>query len=374
MLVAVPVGSIAYRAFAPGFSAAWRDLTNPEGLGSHDFVHALVLTLLVAAIAVPLNTVFGVGVAILLARHRFPGARLLDAAIDLPIAISPVVVGFSSAPRLRTDGLDRELARRTRDPGRVLDPGHRARLGVHLAPLRGPRGAAGAPGDRHRAGASGRHPRRGPIRDSVRITLPSIRWGIAYGVTLTTARVLGEFGAVSVISGNIQGQTETLTLYVSNQFANYNLVGRLHGRPRARRHLAGRARAAQPVQEKGEAVMAIQVRGVSKRFGDAVALEDVNLDVPTGSLTALLGPSGGGKSTLLRVVAGLEVPDSGRVLIDGEDVTGLAPRDRGIGFCFQHYAPFRHMNVWDNVAFGLKVRRRPKAEIRRARRPSCSSW
>jgi sulfate transport system ATP-binding protein len=111
--------------------------------------------------------------------------------------------------------------------------------------------------------------------------------------------------------------------------------------------------------------LAIQVRGVSKRFGDAVALEDVNLDVPTGSLTALLGPSGGGKSTLLRVVAGLETPDSGRVLIDGEDVTGLAPRDRGIGFCFQHYAPFRHMNVWDNVAFGLKVRRRPKPEVRR---------
>ncbi|MGO9342923.1 MAG: sulfate/molybdate ABC transporter ATP-binding protein [Acidimicrobiales bacterium] len=111
--------------------------------------------------------------------------------------------------------------------------------------------------------------------------------------------------------------------------------------------------------------MAIQVRGVSKRFGDAVALEDVNLDVPTGSLTALLGPSGGGKSTLLRVVAGLEVPDTGRVLIDGEDVTGLAPRERGIGFCFQHYAPFRHMNVWDNVAFGLKIRRRPKPEMRK---------
>jgi sulfate/thiosulfate transport system ATP-binding protein len=111
--------------------------------------------------------------------------------------------------------------------------------------------------------------------------------------------------------------------------------------------------------------VAIQVRGVSKRFGDAVALENVNLDVPTGSLTALLGPSGGGKSTLLRVVAGLESPDSGQVFIDGEDVTGLAPRDRGIGFCFQHYAAFRHMNVWDNVAFGLKVRRRPKAEIRR---------
>jgi sulfate/thiosulfate transport system ATP-binding protein len=110
--------------------------------------------------------------------------------------------------------------------------------------------------------------------------------------------------------------------------------------------------------------MAIQIQGVSKRFGDAVALEDVDLEVPTGSLTALLGPSGGGKSTLLRVVAGLETPDKGKVLIDGEDVTRLAPRDRGIGFCFQHYAPFRHMTVWDNIAFGLKVRRRPEREVR----------
>lgn len=111
--------------------------------------------------------------------------------------------------------------------------------------------------------------------------------------------------------------------------------------------------------------MAIEVRGVSKRFGDAVALDCVDLDVPAGSLTALLGPSGGGKSTLLRVIAGLEVPDSGQILIDGQDVTGMPPKDRGIGFCFQHYAPFRHMNVWDNIAFGLKVRKRPKAEIRR---------
>src|SRR5271156_5613354 len=110
--------------------------------------------------------------------------------------------------------------------------------------------------------------------------------------------------------------------------------------------------------------MAITIRSVSKRFGNSTALDDVSLHVPSGSLTALLGPSGGGKSTLLRVVAGLESPDSGQVFIDGEDVTGLAPRDRGIGFCFQHYAPFRHMSVWDNIAFGLKVRHRPKAEVK----------
>jgi sulfate/thiosulfate transport system ATP-binding protein len=111
--------------------------------------------------------------------------------------------------------------------------------------------------------------------------------------------------------------------------------------------------------------LAITIRSVSKRFGDAVALHDVSLTVPAGSLTALLGPSGGGKSTLLRVVAGLETPDTGTVTIDGEDVTGVPVRERGIGFCFQHYAPFRHLTVRRNVAFGLEVRRRPKAEIRR---------
>jgi sulfate transport system ATP-binding protein len=110
--------------------------------------------------------------------------------------------------------------------------------------------------------------------------------------------------------------------------------------------------------------MAITIRSLSKRFGDAVALDDVSLDVPDGSLTALLGPSGGGKSTLLRVVAGLESPDTGTVEIDGLDLTGIPARERGIGFCFQHYAPFRHLTVRRNVAFGLEVRRRPKAEIR----------
>jgi sulfate transport system ATP-binding protein len=110
--------------------------------------------------------------------------------------------------------------------------------------------------------------------------------------------------------------------------------------------------------------MAITIRSISKRFGDAVALDDVSLTVPAGSLTALLGPSGGGKSTLLRVVAGLETPDTGTVEIDGEDLTGVPVRERGIGFCFQHYAPFRHLTVRRNVAFGLEVRRRPKAEIR----------
>src|SRR5579864_6417318 len=109
--------------------------------------------------------------------------------------------------------------------------------------------------------------------------------------------------------------------------------------------------------------MAIEARNVTKRFGDFVALDDVSMEVESGSLTALLGPSGSGKSTLLRVIAGLETPDAGEVFISGREATAIAPQKRGIGFVFQHYAPFTHMTVWDNVAFGLTIRRRPKAEV-----------
>ena len=108
----------------------------------------------------------------------------------------------------------------------------------------------------------------------------------------------------------------------------------------------------------------IEAHGIVKRFGDFTALDGVSVDVPTGSLTALLGPSGSGKSTLLRVIAGLETPDEGKVVLAGEDVTRVAPQERGVGFVFQHYAAFKHMTVWENVAFGLKIRRRPRAEVK----------
>src|SRR6266545_1380785 len=110
--------------------------------------------------------------------------------------------------------------------------------------------------------------------------------------------------------------------------------------------------------------MSILVRNMSKRFGDFVAVDDVSLEVEGGSLTALLGPSGSGKSTLLRIIAGLEWPDSGEIVLSGKDATALAPQKRNVGFVFQHYAAFKHMTVRDNIAFGLKVRRRPKDEIR----------
>jgi sulfate transport system ATP-binding protein len=110
--------------------------------------------------------------------------------------------------------------------------------------------------------------------------------------------------------------------------------------------------------------MSIEIRNVTKRFGSFLALDDISLEIPQDSLTAILGPSGSGKSTLLRIIAGLERPDSGEVLLSGQDATGIAPQRRDVGFVFQHYAAFKHMTVHDNVAFALTIRKRPKQEIR----------
>jgi sulfate/thiosulfate transport system ATP-binding protein len=109
--------------------------------------------------------------------------------------------------------------------------------------------------------------------------------------------------------------------------------------------------------------LSIEIAGVGKRFGDFVALDNVSVSIPSGRLTALLGPSGGGKSTLLRIIAGLERADTGRVEIEGIDATDLPPQKRNVGFVFQHYAAFKHMSVRRNVAFGLQIRKRPKDEI-----------
>ena len=102
--------------------------------------------------------------------------------------------------------------------------------------------------------------------------------------------------------------------------------------------------------------MSIEIRNLNKRFGATVVCDDLNLDIPSGELVALLGPSGSGKTTLLRIIAGLEVPDSGHVLFQGEDATNTSVRERNVGFVFQHYALFNHMTIFENVAFGLRVR------------------
>jgi sulfate transport system ATP-binding protein len=110
--------------------------------------------------------------------------------------------------------------------------------------------------------------------------------------------------------------------------------------------------------------MSVVVRNATRRFGDCTALDDVSVEIPGGSLTALLGPAGSGRSTLLRVIVGLERPDSGTVEIDGRDATAVAPQRRGVGFVSPHDAAFEHMTVRENVAFGLKMARRPRAEVR----------
>jgi sulfate transport system permease protein len=218
-ILLVPVGAVIWRAFGDGLAPVWAAVTTPDAL------HAFWLSLLIAAIAVPLNTMFGITCAVVLVRHRFPGRRLLDAVIDLPFAISPVVIGlalilvYGQAGWLGSWLAERGIQVIFSLPGMVL-----ATVFVSLpyvvrevAPVLREVGT-----DQEEAawtlGAS-------PLRAFLQVTLPAIRWGVAYGVVLTTARALGEFGAVSIVSGRLVGQTETLTLYVENRFQGFDLVG-----------------------------------------------------------------------------------------------------------------------------------------------------
>jgi sulfate/thiosulfate transport system permease protein len=214
LLVAVPVGSVFYRAFDHGVATAWDAITTSDGL------HALWLTLLVVVIAVPLDTVFGVGVALIVSRHRFPGVWLLDALADIPLAISPVVVGlalilvygqggwFGSA--LAGWGIHVIFSL----PGIVMASATVALPYVvrEVLPVLEEVGTEQEQAAQTLGG--------GRLAVFRRITLPSIRSGLVYGVTLTTARVLGEFGAVAIVSGNIEGKTQTLTLFVQDSVDN----------------------------------------------------------------------------------------------------------------------------------------------------------
>src|SRR5947199_2600354 len=218
MLLLVPVGFVFYRTFEHGLPPAWAAVTTPQAQ------HALWLTLIIAAIAVPLNTAFGVTLAIALVRHRFPGRGLVNAVVDLPLALSPVVVGFSLYLLYGTGGwlgglADHGIKILFALPGMIL-----ATIFVSLpfvvrevVPVLREIGT-----DQEQAaetlGAA-------PFTVFRRITLPAIRWAVCYGVVLTTARAIGEFGAVSIVSGRIEGKTETLPLYVQSQFEGFNTTG-----------------------------------------------------------------------------------------------------------------------------------------------------
>jgi sulfate transport system permease protein len=218
-LLLVPVGVVLYRTLEPGLGSVWASITTPAAQ------HAFQLTLTVALIAVVLNTVMGVLAALVLVRGRFRGRAFLDLLIDLPFAISPIVVGLSLILVYgRTGWLGGALANAGIQvifswPGITL-----ATIFVTLPfVVREVAPVLREVGDEQEQaaatlGASSWQTFR-------RITLPAIRWGVAYGVVLSTARAIGEFGAVSVVSGHIAGKTETLTLLVEERFQNFNLAG-----------------------------------------------------------------------------------------------------------------------------------------------------
>jgi sulfate transport system permease protein len=217
-LLVLPIGLVFYRTFEHGLAPAWDAVTTPEAQ------HAFWLTLVLVAIAVPANTIFGVILALALVRSRFPGRGLVNAIVDLPLALSPVVVGLALFLLYGRGGwlgglADHGIKILFAVPGMVL-----ATMFVSLpfvvrevVPVLREIGT-----EQEQAaetlGAS-------PFQTFWRITLPAIRWAVAYGVVLTTARAIGEFGAVSVVSGKIQGRTETLPLYVQAQFEQFDVQG-----------------------------------------------------------------------------------------------------------------------------------------------------
>jgi sulfate transport system permease protein len=219
LLLGIPVALVFYRAFEPGIGAFFTAISTPDAL------HAFWLTFVCVIISVPLNTVFGIAAALYIVRGKGPGRRALDAIIDLPFAISPVVVGLALilvygqngwfGSGLANAGIQVIFAL----PGMIL-----ATIFVSLPFVaREVIPVLREIGDEQEQAAQTLG--ASTWQTLVKITLPSIKWGLGYGIVLTTARAIGEFGAVSVVSGKLVGQTETATLHVANQFENFDLAG-----------------------------------------------------------------------------------------------------------------------------------------------------
>jgi sulfate transport system permease protein len=213
LLLLAPLGLVFWRTFEHGVAPAWDAVTTPDAL------HALRLTLIIAAIVVPANTIFGVLCSIAIVRHRFPGAGIVNAVVDLPLALSPVVAGLALLLLYGRGGWLGGHGVLFALPGMVL-----ASIFISLpfvvrevVPVLREIGT-----EQEQAAAT---LGASALQTFRRVTWPAIRWATAYGVVLATARSLGEFGAVSVVSGRIAGQTETLTLYVQDRYVSFDTVG-----------------------------------------------------------------------------------------------------------------------------------------------------
>ena len=298
-------------------------------------------------------------------RREFRGKQVLTALLDLPLGVSPVVVGLA---------LIIVYGRRGEFGGWLADHGIRvifALPGMVLAtifvcipfvareviPVLREIGTEQEQAART-LGASDWQIFR-------LITFPAIRTGVAFGVVLTDGAGAGRVRSGRHRLGQALRPHRVADRPRRGALPRLRSDRSLHGLAGARRSCLVDLVLYAAAEAARKSLMGISVRHLRKSFGSFQALDDVSVDVPDGSLTALLGPSGSGKSTLLRVIAGLEDPDSGEVVIGGQLATDLPPQRRNVGFVFQHYAAFKHMTVRDNVGFGLRIRKRPKAEIRK---------
>ena len=365
VFIFLPLGIVFSQAFAKGVGTYWDSLRQPDALA------AIRLTLLAAGIAVPLNLVFGVAAAWAIGKFRFKGRSLLITLIDLPLSVSPVVSGLIYVLLFGLQGLlgpwliRHDLQVIFAVPGIVL-----ATIFVtfpfiarELIPLSRPKARKRKRRHWRWAPAAGNLLPREPAQHQVG---PAV-WRDPMQCS-SHGRVRRGVGGLRTYSWAHQHHAPAHRnslqripirgcvcrgIFVGNVGSDHS--GRQVNRRVERPPTIGAFRAA----NRGRAIrMSIKAQNIVKNFGHFHALDNVNLEIPSGELVALLGPSGSGKTTLLRIIAGLEFADSGVVLFDDQDITDRTARDRRVGFVFQHYALFRHMTVFENIAFGLKVRPR----------------
>ena len=364
LFLILPLVTVFAEALRQGIGAYFAAIQEPEALA------AILLTLLTAAVVVPINTIFGIAAAWSITKFDFPGKNLLITIIDLPFSVSPVIGGMLFVLLFGLQGLfgpwllEHGIKIIFAVPGIII-----ATLFItlpfvarELIPLMQKQGTASEEAALM-LGASG-------WQTLWRVTLPNIKWGLLYGVLLCNGRAIGEFGAVAVVSGHISGLTNTMPLHVEVLYNDYAFVAAFaiaslltlmalgdphpEGLPRMARRGASLARP----DALGFGSVKLDLKDLTKSFDRTLVLDHINLEIREHEFLGLLGPSGSGKTTILRILAGLEMPDSGTLSINEQDALTLPVIERQMGFVFQHYALFEHMSVFENVAFGLRVRPR----------------